>query len=455
MLKQLFIPLIFIFFSVFYISVIAQDAHYWTQTYGTRSTLLGGAVIGSVDDLGATFYNPGKLVLTDDPSFLFSARVFELENLSIEPTDGLTEGASKSKLRPSPSFIVFNLSSNWLGKSNLAFSFLTRQTFETRLKTRYVGIINSSDFSNEILYEGSSDEYWGGITWSYPFYGKYELGIGFSNYIAVKSYRSRNSISLQEKDSLNNVGLLSGIREYDYYNVRILWKAGIGFTFESIRFGLTVTTPSLNLFGSGETDINLNSSGVDIDGDDMPDEFLISNYQKDLQSKYTSAFAFGIGAYYRFSDFKIHISGEYYSRVNKFNVLTTNRFKSQTGNIFLTNHLTQALKPVLNIGLGLEYLISQRVTTYGAFITDFSALEKDERSNHSVSSWNFYHLTGGASLTFDKLEVTFGLSFAFAKDEISVPLVPITPSEEIDFIFQQQNAEISSTRIKFILGLTF
>lgn len=444
--------MIILFFSN---SVFGQDAHYWTQTYGTRSTLLGGAVIGSVDDLGATFYNPGKLVLTDDPSFLFSARVFELENLSIEPTDGLTEGASKSKLKPSPSFIVFNLSSNWLGKSNLAFSFLTRQTFETRLKTRYVGIINSSDFSNEILYEGSSDEYWGGITWSYPFYGKYELGIGISNYIAVKSYRSRNSISLQEKDSLNNVGLLSSIREYDYYNVRILWKAGIGFTFKSIRFGLTVTTPSLNLFGSGETDINLNSSGVDIDGDDMPDEFLISNYQKDLPSKYTSAFAFGIGAYYRFSDFKIHISGEYYSRVNKFNVLTTNRFKSQTGNIFLTNHLTQALKPVLNIGLGLEYLISQRVTTYGAFITDFSALEKDERSNHSVSSWNFYHLTGGASLTFDKLEVTFGLSFAFARDDISVPLVPVTPSEEIDFIFQQQNAEISSMRIKFILGLTF
>jgi hypothetical protein len=64
-------------------------------------------------------------------------------------------------------------------------------------------------------------------------------------------------------------------------------------------------------------------------------------------------------------------------------------------------------------------------------------------------------LTGGASLTFEKLELTFGLSFAFASDNISVPLVPITPNEDIDFIFQQQNAEISSFRIKFILGLTF
>ena len=29
-------------------AVHAQDAHYWTYQYGTRSNLLGGAVVGSV-----------------------------------------------------------------------------------------------------------------------------------------------------------------------------------------------------------------------------------------------------------------------------------------------------------------------------------------------------------------------------------------------------------------------
>jgi hypothetical protein len=455
MIKQLIVRLSFFLILCLSISVSAQDAHYWTQTYGTRSTLLGGAVIGSVDDLGATFYNPGNLSLIDDPNFLFSARVFEFKNITLEPNEALVDGVSKSQFKPSPSFIVYNLSTDWLGKSNLGFSFLTRQTFDTRLKTRYVGNSNFSNLSNEILYEGNTDEYWGGITWSYPFYGKYELGIGITNYFAVRSYRSRNSISIQAIDSLSNVGVLSGVREYDYYNVRILWKAGIGFTFETIRFGLTITTPSLNLFGTGEADINLNSSGIDIDGDNLPDEFLISDFQKDLPSVYNSAFATGIGIYYRFSDFKVHLAGEYYSKVSQFNVLTTNKFQSQTGNFSLTNNLIQALKPVFNIGFGVEYLISKKVTTYGAFVTDFSALNNEVRSNHSVSSWNFYHLTGGASLTFEKLELTFGLSFAFASDNISVPLVPITPNEDIDFIFQQQNAEISSFRIKFILGLTF
>jgi hypothetical protein len=455
MIKQLFVTLFVVFIVMLSISVSAQDAHYWNQTYGTRSTLLGGAVIGSVDDLGATFYNPGQLSLVKDPNFLFSARVFEYQNISLKPDYPALNPASKSRLTPSPSFIVFNLSSDWLGKTNLAFSFLTRQTFDTRLKTRYVGDAEDLDVSNETLYEGNTDEYWGGITLSYPIYGKYSLGVGLTNYIAVRSYRSRSSINSQSIDSLQNVGILSGTREYEYYNVRILWKAGIGFTFESIRFGLTVTTPSINLFGSGETDINLNSSGVDIDGDNVSDEFLLSDYQEGLPSNYSSSFAIGLGIYYRFGDFKVHFSSEYYSKVSQFNVLASNQFQSQTGNFLLTNNLTHALKPIFNFGLGLEFLVSKKVTTFGAFVTDFSALDEEVRSNHSVSLWDFYHITGGASLTFEKMEVTFRLSLALAGEDIPIPMIPLTPSEEIDFIYQQQNAEISSMRIKLILGLTF
>ena len=148
MIKRLITPLSLIIILNLSISVFAQDAHYWNQTYGTRSTLLGGAVIGSVDDLGATFYNPGQLSLVKDPSFLFSARVFEYQNISLKPDYPALNPASKSRLTPSPSFIVFNLSSDWLGKTNLAFSFLTRQTFDTRLKTRYVGDLEDLDVSN-------------------------------------------------------------------------------------------------------------------------------------------------------------------------------------------------------------------------------------------------------------------------------------------------------------------
>ena len=446
---------ILILLIIITVKLSAQDVHYWSQTYGTESTLLGGAVLGSVNDLGATYYNPGKLSLTDDPKFLFSARIVEYRYLGIKPNDVIIDGVSESYLRPSPAFIVYNLSSDWLGKHRLAFSILSRHNFEVRLKTRFVGNVKSSDVSNEIVYEGDVDEYWGGITWSYPLRGKNKVGIGITNYFTVRSYRTRNSISIQGADTSNTVGVFSALTEYDYYNIGVLWKAGISYEFERIRFGLTITTPTLNLFGSGETDINIHSSGIDIDGDQRPDELLISDYQKDLPSNYNSAFAIGLGIYYKFVDLKIHFACEYFGNVDKFNVLTTNTFQAQTGGFNLTNHLTHAFKPVFNFGIGLEYFVNEKVTAFGAFVTDSSALNTEVHTNHSYVKWDYYHVTTGAALFFEGFELTFGFSLAFAGDDITIPILPLSESEDVDFVFEQQSAKISSFRLKFILGLAF
>jgi len=55
----------------------SQDSHYWTNQYGTRATLLGGAVIGSVLDLSGTYYNPGGLSLIENPQTLMAAKVLQ------------------------------------------------------------------------------------------------------------------------------------------------------------------------------------------------------------------------------------------------------------------------------------------------------------------------------------------------------------------------------------------
>ncbi|MFQ5582925.1 MAG: long-chain fatty acid transport protein, partial [Calditrichia bacterium] len=51
----------------------AQDANYWTNQYGARANLLGGAVVGSVVDLSGTFYNPGALPFLKNTDFILAA----------------------------------------------------------------------------------------------------------------------------------------------------------------------------------------------------------------------------------------------------------------------------------------------------------------------------------------------------------------------------------------------
>lgn len=79
------------------ISVVAQDSQYWNLQYGTKATLLGGAVIGSVSDLSATYYNPGAVSLRE-PKLILSAKVYEYDWIKIENGAGANRDLTSQKL---------------------------------------------------------------------------------------------------------------------------------------------------------------------------------------------------------------------------------------------------------------------------------------------------------------------------------------------------------------------
>ncbi|MCK5702698.1 MAG: long-chain fatty acid transport protein, partial [Cyclobacteriaceae bacterium] len=101
--------LILISISVFlgiYSQNYAQDGHYWSENYGNRSMLLSGTVNASVEDLGAVFYNPGRLGLIENPAFVISAKVYEWSTIRIK--DGLDEGVdlNQSSFGGAPSLVA-------------------------------------------------------------------------------------------------------------------------------------------------------------------------------------------------------------------------------------------------------------------------------------------------------------------------------------------------------------
>ena len=75
-------------FIILSTQLFAQENNYWNIQYGTRSTLLGGAVIGRVSDLSATFYNPGAIALFPDVKFILSAQVYQMDNFTIKDGAG-------------------------------------------------------------------------------------------------------------------------------------------------------------------------------------------------------------------------------------------------------------------------------------------------------------------------------------------------------------------------------
>ena len=105
-------------------SLAGQSGHYWGQQYGTRSTLLGNAVIGGVEDLGAVYYNPARLALIENPAFLLTAEIYEWTKYSVKDAFGENSSSSSSEIGSVPGFLAGTFKLKFLPNHQFAFAFL-------------------------------------------------------------------------------------------------------------------------------------------------------------------------------------------------------------------------------------------------------------------------------------------------------------------------------------------
>lgn len=429
--------------------LFAQDAHYWNIQYGTRSTLLGGAVIGSVSDLSATYYNPGAVALFKDPGFILSARVYQLETITVEDGAGLGKQLDYSTIVPSPSFVAFDLKFDFLGDARLALSILTRQKMDFEFQTRLIDsleIIESSpgkeNFTGGISLRREFNEVWGGITYSSKLNDL--IGFGLTGYVAYRSQRSSNETIIQALLANDDIASYTNIRNYRYNNLRTLLKFGMGMNLQPLTLGFTVTTPSLNISGSGSVGTHRFLSGVD-------STIFESNFQDEIDSEYKSSWAVGFGGGYKVGKFKFHASVEWYDAIEKFFVMDTDPFDSQGSGETFTNDLTHELNSVTNYGLGVDFFSSESLIISGSFVTDFSARIPHTETNLSVSTWDIYHISGGATFKVGKSDLTIGLEYAFGSKEINQQIDITNPGNDGNSDIDKQS-EVTTRRIKVLIG---
>ncbi|MGD8536248.1 MAG: hypothetical protein PVF66_10410 [Candidatus Aminicenantes bacterium] len=456
---QRFLIAILILFSVS-IRGNAQDTHYWTHQYGTRSTLLGGLVIGSVLDLSGTYYNPGGLSLIKDPETVMAAKIFQYPSITLKGLAGGNVDVASSNLSPAPSLVAGMIKFKWLGKHWLGYSVLTRHEVELGLSGTVIeskDVILDSPGEEEIatdfrLNESLSEPWWG-ITWSYRVNDHF--GIGISQYTIFRSH-SVNFQTLAEALTFDGeVAMTIYKRDFRYSNYRMLWKLGLAFDFDRITLGLTFATPSVKLYGSGTSGVNVTVVRQDIDSDGINDDYMATDFQDDLDSNYRTPLSLGIGMTYKFENFRLYGSAEWFCSVDKYEVLSVKDFTVQSTGENLPNKVTHELDSVLNFGIGMEYTFNPNLKTYSSFTTDFSARRPDTDTNLSVTDWNIYHIMGGTTFKILRYSLTVGLGYAFGRRQTVERLDPIPEDLQERLIGVASLYEFNYSSFKFILGFAF
>jgi hypothetical protein len=394
----------------------AQDSHYWTMQYGPRSSLLGGAVIGSVDDVSATFYNPGALGLADDLAFAVSTNVFEYSLVSLEDGggEGVDLGTSKSGIRPS--LIAGSITRSLFGNGTLAYSALTRMKGSQDLAGYAILTADEippelglDDAAGLVSYDGQFNEIWAGLSYAHPF-GSH-LSLGMSWYGAFRSQdRGRQTVS----EAVDTAGV--GRARLDmaagkYNSVRTLLKFGAFTTVGPVTAGATLTTPSLHITGSGELGLN--------EGTFWPDSTsLAATIQTDLPAEFKSPLSVGFGGAVRLGNTRLHASAEWFDAIAPYVVIQGEEFVTQEPEVTRTPAARQQLDEVLNWGAGVEHAFSARFSAYASYYTDNSGLTDkmtDPLPDLSILPIDIQTITVGSDFVVSSARFTLGVGYGWGK----------------------------------------
>ena len=190
--------------------------------------------------------------------------------------------------------------------------------------------------------------------------------------------------------------------------------------------------------------------GQSVDDDGNPFTFIATDIQHKLDAEYKSPFSIAGGASRAFGNTSIHLSAEWFESIGLYKVVQAEPFPAQSTGEVIDPSIHQALDSVLNVGVGTEYMFESGIRMYAGFHTDFSSASRDPAANLTLSKWDLYHVTGGATFDFRGQDITLGADIGFASDTIQS-----NPDDIFRPITLPDNAEVGFSRITVILGFNF
>ncbi|RKG57787.1 hypothetical protein D7V80_39330 [Corallococcus sp. CA054B] len=402
------------------VPALAQDAHYTTRQFGNRAWLLGGAFVGNPNDISAVYYNPGALALLGSPELELTGSVYEYTRLKVEDGQGEGKDLSDSNVDVLPSLIAGSLRFGFLGKSRMAYSLLTRQGFSYSLQSRgtrpgtdLAGVQGLDSLSTDVRLDQTVSEFWTGVSWAYPV--TEHLGLGLTPFVATRHHELRFQTQAQGSGAAGQQLLATLGRDLEFDHVRVLLKLGASYQHGPWAVGLTVTTPSLSLWGRGSVGFEraVLSQGVDTNA-----PAPVFDFQEDLPAHFRNSWSAALGVSRSFGESTaVYASLEGYARVSSITLVDAEPIVPRGTTESLNGDYAFALKPLLNGALGVEQALGDRVRVYLSGHTDFSALDQTQATNALVGGWDLYHVASGIHFVLGRSRFTLGGDLAWGSKQ--------------------------------------
>ncbi len=269
-----------------------------------------------------------------------------------------------------------------------------------------------------------------------------EVLLGLSTYGSVRTLRYEQEIDIEAiplADTIFDGDLAIPFYSANYLqsefvrfnDYRLLWKLGMLYTKPRFSFGITLKTPSIQVYSDGkkvsrkEKQSNIMAEG----GQDFMADYVIVDAQekKAVKTNFRDplSIAFGIMLNNPDKSYTAFLTAEWNAWIDPYrmvsapvnpNITTPDRFESMTNPEWLS--YAHAAKPVTNVAIGYRHKIAENLLLMGGIKTNLNyrkGVDYKSFSNFNKMSsleMNAFHLSGGLRLNIKDHELIAGLNYA-------------------------------------------
>jgi hypothetical protein len=423
---------------IFFVSLTGtafSQNHYWTQQYGARSSLLSGAVVGGVRDNSALYYNPGALGFIENNHLSISANMYGMDLIRLKNAAGNDLNLESTRPFFYPQLISGLINIPKKPKIKIAYGLLSRYNSTLRMlavnEMEYDVIPNSPGdefYRGKVEYELNNQSIWGGLGVSYKINDIFSVGgTMFINYLHVDD-RLILDLSADAHDSLGTYTTKyynSNYHNIDHFGLN--WKLGVAVNLKRLKLGLTLTTPSVSLFGWGkmsraEEAYNMNRYLPPSDRLGKSDTYILADDKRGLDVTFLQPFSIGFGLEYWFNKTRISMSAELFFPIQTYEIMRspvptvlrpTDVFGDTIPDFMVVRNSTVG---VFNVALGLQQQLTDKFDLFLGARTDFNntrSLDPTEANGTSLnpSFWHYFHFSAGATYHRGLSDVTLGINY--------------------------------------------
>lgn len=461
-------------------TVPAQDAHYWTRQFGPKSCLLSGAVVGGVRDYSASYYNAAGLAMGDSSQGIsLTSNAYNLENIMLSNAAGSGKDLSSNNTQIIPLIITGKLGLKLIPKLSIGYFLVEKEKTGFKSSARNEGLYNLipdnispgyEEYVSQYNIDMNLHEMAAGFSLGYRLNER--LALGFTNYGSYRRHTLISSHVARLAPTDPYVLFTSGyarLEDLEFQNIRTTFKLSAMLDFKRVKTGLTLTMPSIDVWGRAVVGLDISYSNAYLGGLSIPISIFADDRQVLKKTRYQDPFSIALGTQIELHPkSRLYITGEWFAPVKSYLLVQAkpNSFTRPSNSLFALNsadylRVRETRKSTLNIALGFEQVISPRISLLMGGRTNFYSLETDPTDEMSLNicKWDLFHASFGASYKRKKSTLFLGLLGAYGRKNGLPQMINITdPIADSDYPLQGElntNMKAQYRSLSLMLGYIF